>query len=170
MNYFPWFLWSPMPKKKEQNTTNITALFDCRRTGVPVCTESQKSRPTATPLKHARRQEDSPFPEGTGQREELTAASALYVCIQRAAWSIGKNVRVCGSELQVVAGVSARLHQSVESTQERPQLKKSPHPTSCAPRSFSHKHAFSISSRSICTYSSSPCRVPRKPIRWIRPL
>lgn len=64
-------------------------------------------------------------------------------------WSIGKNVCVCGSKLWVVAGVSACLHQSAESTQKRPQLKKSPHPTSRAPRSFSHKHAIGIFSCSV---------------------
>lgn len=45
-----------------------------------------------------------------------------------------------------------------------------PHPTSRALHSFSHEHTFSISSCSVCMYSSSPCRVLHKPIRWIRPL
>lgn len=129
-------------KKKEQNTTNTTVLFDCQCTSVTAGTENQKSCPTATPLRQAWWQEDNLFPEGTGQQWELMAAFALSVYIQRGARSTGNNVHVCGSELRGVAGVSAHLHQSVESThKKRPQIKKSPHLTSRMPHSFSHNTA-----------------------------
>lgn len=111
-----------------------------------------------------------PLPSTRGSR----TVSSQKAQESRRSWRLRlpftRTSRLCGDELWVVAGVSTHLHQSIESTQKRPQLKKKnkPSPYLCAPYSFSYKHTLGIFSRSIWTYSSPLCQVLHRPIRWIR--
>lgn len=166
MQLLSLLIWSPtyVPKWK---TKTQQILLSCSTANAQAWLCAQKAR-NLIPLPPLSRRRPVPSQKGQDSRKSRWLF-ALYVYIHKGAWSIGKNVHIRGSELRVEAGVSAHLHQSVESTQKRPQCKNPPHPTSRTPCSFSQL-VFSITSHFVCTYSSSLHQVLPKPIKWIRPL
>lgn len=145
----------PQKKKIKGRVKHIKSCWTAD-TLVWLCTWSQTSCPRATSLKQ---QEDSPCPAGTGQKSELTRQEGAMLYRHKCA--------LCG---RVEAGAWTEPSSVSRKYTKEVTAQKNPQPTSRALRSFSHKHTFSISSCSVCMYSSSPCWVLHKPIRWMRPL